>query len=143
MEAPDHIVQGLKGVKAEFNLRWNPRARYVSGSSYDVNGNPRTVVYDPRWELWDRDDMGIAHKVMTLEDAETGGFMPPGEWLLQLVRLIDPARYGGDVGRMTKALVDDHNESVRKVAQKDWERLVEAVGSYYTPARGGSMVTRI
>jgi len=138
---PESVVEGLKAIKPTFELRWNNRARFKSGSSYDVNGNARKVVYDPRWELWDRDVDGLRYKLMTLEDAETGEFLPPGDWLLQLVRLIDPARYGGDVSRMIKALIDDKNEYVRKVCQQDWERLVDAASNYYTPAKGEGIVT--
>jgi hypothetical protein len=141
VEAPESIVTDLKSIRPTFELRWNSRARYLSGSSFDVNGNPRKVAFDPRWELWDRDADGVAYKVMTLEEPETGGFIPPGEWLPELLRLIDPARYDGDVSRMLSALVDDNNEHVRRVCQEDWERLMEAMANYYTPAKGGGIVT--
>jgi hypothetical protein len=138
MEAPESVVLGLRGIRAAFNLRWNSTARSVGERSFDVNGKPREIAWDPRWELWDTDEFGAEYRVMVLED-ESGAFVPPGEWLVDLVNLINPARYDGDMEKMIQALVDDPNENVRKVGERQFESLTEHLAEYFGPRR--SMVT--
>lgn len=140
MEAPESIVEALRSIRPTFNLVWNERGRVIGERSFDVNGNPRVVTWDPRWELWDRDVDGIAYMVLRLEEAETQKFLPPGQWLLDLLYLIDPARYGGNVEKMIRALVDDENEYVKKLAKDDFERLIDSLSNYFTPAKGRGMV---
>jgi hypothetical protein len=140
MQAPQGVVEGLSNIRPSFNLVWNPTARVVGGYSFDVNGNPRHVEHSPRWELWDRDGSGIAYKVMTLEDRH-GNFLPADQRLVEFVRLIDPARYNGSVEKMIQSLVDDENEYVERLREDDFERLIDSLANYFTPAKGNSMVT--
>lgn len=140
MEAPEAIVTGLRNIRPTFSLVLNPRGRVIGERSFDVNGHPREVTWDPRWELWDRDADGIAYKVMTLEDAETRGYLPPDQRFLDFVNLINPERYGGNVEKVIQALVDDANEYVKHLAQKDFESLTDSLSNYFTPAKGRGMV---
>jgi hypothetical protein len=140
MDVPEGVLRDLQGVRSTFRLVWNPKGRVIGERSFDVNGHPRELTYDPRWELWDTDAHGAHYKVMTLE-SEQGGFLAADQRFVEFVRLIDPARYGGSVERMIQALVDDENRYVEQLAQKDWENLVDSVARYFTPAKGRGIVT--
>lgn len=134
MEVPESVVIGLRNVRPTFNLRWNPKARNIGERSFDVMGNPREITWDGRWELWDTDNMGIDYPVMTLEDKH-GDFMPPGDWLVETVNMINPARYGGDVSKMIEELVDKPNLELERLGEKSWEDLVDSLAKYYTLRR--------
>lgn len=125
-EVPESVAEGLRGIRSGLHLRWNPRARVVIPGGFDVHGSPTEPTYDARWELWDIDPDGRAYKVMTLQNAD-GSFRPPGQWLVDLVWIMNPARYGGDVSKMLRALVDDHNDKLQQVADDDFEELADAV----------------
>lgn len=143
MEAPEGIVTALKNIRPTFRLVWNPTARVIGERSFDVNGNPREVTHDPRWELWDTDGDGVHYKVMTLEDSHQGAFMPADQRFVDFVHLIDPGRYGGSVEKMIQALVDDENKYIEQVAEKDFQSLTDALSNYFTPAKGRGMVTTL
>lgn len=132
-EAPEHIAEGLRNIRSGLHLRWNPRAKVRRKGEWDIYGNLREEpVYEPRWELWDIDPEGGEYKVMTLQGPDPDReFREPGEWLLELVRLFDPARYGGDVGRMVRAMVDDPNRRALEVAEDDFEDLVDQAVRWY------------
>lgn len=130
MEAPSHIVEALKNVSPGMNLRWNPTARVLKTWGFDANGKPRGVEHDPRWELWDVDADGREYYVMTLEDPN-GGFLPPGEWLVEMRRLLDPARYDGDLTKMIAALVDAPNAEVERLSEKAFEELCDSLAERY------------
>lgn len=142
MEAPESVVKGIKAIKPTFSLFFNPEAKVVPGSghSFDVNGRARKMKREGRWEVWDVDAYGQPYKVMTLQEPN-GGFRPADQRLVEFLNLINPERYNGDVSRMIEELVEKPNEYVRGVEERDFERLVDSVANYYTPARGHSMVT--
>lgn len=128
-EAPQSVVEGLRNVREGLHLRWNPRAKVLRPGQYDASGDLLPPIYEPRWELWDKDPEGGEYKVMTLQGPD-GSFRPPGEWLVELMRLMDPARYGGSVNRMLRALVDEHNASLQQVSEEDFDDLAEQVAKW-------------
>ena len=144
MEAPAHIVESLRNIRPGFDLRWNPRAVMVAPGSYDVLGGLTPPVYDPRWELWDTNPYGEDYMVMRLQN-EDGSFRPPGEWLVQHVWRVDPARYGGDLNRLMDA-VEAEADKMRDLAEKDWDDLAEAAAKWCvwvgTPKSGSGLSYR-
>jgi hypothetical protein len=138
VEVPVDVSVGLANVRPTLHVRWNPTARPVSGASFDVNGEPRKVVYDPRWELWDKDEMGAEYRVTVLEGPK-GEYLPLGTWVLELVALINPANYGGDLSKMVEALVDKPNEDVARLGDKAFEHLTEYLAdlSWHNNTRHG------
>jgi hypothetical protein len=125
VEAPQDVLIGLRNVRDTFDLRWNPTAKVVGGHSFDVNGNPRELQHEGRWELWDTDAHGNEYKVMTLQNE--GEFVPPGTWLVELIRLMDPARYGGDIHKAIEAMVDEPNDYVSNIGQQEYIDLVDSL----------------
>lgn len=134
MEAPESVVIALKNIRPTFRLVWNHKGRVVGERSYDVNGNPRELTYEPRWELWDTDVFGAPYKVMTLEDQYKGSFLPADQQFVDFVNLINPARYEGDLSKLSQALVDDKNAYIEKVNEQDFARLQESLAEYFTSA---------
>lgn len=126
MEASTDVVIALQGVRPTMRLVHNPQGKLVGGRSFDVNGKPREKLWQPRWELWDTDADGVEYKVTTLED-ENGEFRHPDQRLVELIRLINPERYGGDLHKMVEALVDEPNNYVEGLSDKSYEELVESV----------------
>jgi hypothetical protein len=124
VEVPVDVAAGLASVRQTLHVRWNPTAQVVGERSFDVNGNARELSHEPRWELWDRDELGVEYKVATL-DGPDGGFLPLGTWVLELVALINPANYDGDVHRMVEALIDKPNADVARLGEKCFEQLTE------------------
>lgn len=133
-EVPESVAEGLANIRSGLHLRWNPRSRVIRPGGYDANGGVLEPTYDARWELWDVDPDGREYRVMTLQHAD-GSFKPPGEWLLELMRAVDPARYGGSVNRMLRALVDEHNDKLKGVNEKDFEELSGAIVEWTLDAR--------
>lgn len=141
MEAPESIRIGLANIRPTLHLRWNRQARVVGEASFDVNGNPRKVEFDPRWEIWDTDESGREYRVTTLEGPK-GEFVPPGEWVLELMALINPANYGGDLHKMVEALVDKPNARVEKLAEDRYRELVDYFADlFWSAASSGSRIT--
>src|SRR5690606_38221316 len=132
-EVPEPLAGGLKTARSGRHPRWTPRAKVPPKGEGDIYGNVREEpACGPRWELWDSDPEGGEYKVMTLQGPDPDReFREPGEWLLELVRLFDPARYGGDVGRMVRAMVDDPNRRALEVAEEDFEDLVDQAVRWY------------
>lgn len=138
MEAPQDVVISLRNIKPTFNLRYNRQGKVASERSFDVNGNPREVQYDPRWELWDTDESGVEYKVTTLQDGD-GGYRPPDQRLVELIRLVDPARYDGSPEKMLQALVDEPNDYVSGLDHACFDDLVE----YLTDAYFSAMTPKV
>jgi hypothetical protein len=126
---------GLLGIRQTLHLRHNPAAVQVGERSFDVNGRPRHREFEPRWELWDTDAHGNEYRVMTLQSPE-GGYLPPGYWLVELVRLIDPARYGGNLDKMIEALVDSPNTRLDALSKGSYEDLVEDFAERFWHGKG-------
>jgi len=129
VQPPEDVVIGLRNVRDTFDLRFNRTAKVVGGASFDVNGNPRKPEFEARWELWDTDPAGNEYKVMTVEKEEK--YVPPGYWLVELVRLIDPARYGGDLSKMVQALVDEPNARMDALDEDHLNDLIEYLGDMF------------
>lgn len=128
MEAPslpDGFEEKLRGVREGLHLRWNPKAKVRKAGAFDVYGNVAVEPeYDGRWELWDNTIEGKEYMVMTIREPG-GGYKHPGDWLITLLNKINPANYGGSVGKMVEALVDDKNRTALEVGDKDFEDLIE------------------
>lgn len=139
MEAPAGVLERLHNIRSTFELRHNPRARVVGERSFDVNGQPRKVDYAPRWELWDTDAEGQVYRVMTLE-TEEGEYILPGDWLVDFLNLVNPARYGGSVEKMVQAMVDAPNARVEQLARKEYDALVEHLADFFTPRKSRIVV---
>lgn len=130
MEAPLHIVEGLKGIRSGLHLKWNNAAKYIPGTGWDAHGKIKDAGYEPRWEVWDEDAQGKPYRVMTLE-SPTGEFLPPGEWLIEHINYRNPERFGGDVEKMLKALVDEPNDIRRYASQKGVKEMHEYIANWW------------
>jgi hypothetical protein len=124
VEVPEDVRVGLRNIRAGLHARWNPLARFQSGHSFDANGDPRKVEYDPRWELWDTDEFGVEYRITMLEGVD-GEYVPLGTWVLELMHTINPANYGGDMHRMVEQLVDRPNDSVAKLGDRTYEDVLD------------------
>lgn len=130
MEVPFDVAESLRSIRSTLRLVYNPTGKLVGGHSFDVNGQPREKLYEPRWELWDTDANGVDYKLTTLEDVE-GGYRPPDQRIVELVRLINPERYDGDISKMIEALVDEPNNYIEGLNESRFEELVEHLGDLY------------
>jgi len=124
VEVPESVKIGLANIRPTLHARWNPTGRQTGGFSFDVNGNPRQKTYDPRWELWDTDEFGNTYKITTLEGMNNE-YLPLGEWVVEYMQLINPARYDGDLHKMIEALVDSKNEAVEKIHKDVFDHIAE------------------
>ena len=130
MEVPEHIAEGLSNIRETLHLRWNPLAVLRRPGDIDANGHVVTEAeYEPRWELWDTDADGKEYMVMRVQTVE-GEFRPVGEWLVEHIWKIHPARYGGDVHKMVQAQIDDPDTLRELGTQKDIDNLIEAVSQW-------------
>lgn len=136
MEAPVEVTTRLKAIKPTFRLVYNPMGRVVGERSFDVVGRAREKEYEPRWELWDKDESGVEYRMMVIEKhRERDGFLPVGYDLVDFVNLINPARYGGDVGKMVEALVDAENDYAAMLSEQSFKDLVDYMGDDYWEQR--------
>lgn len=123
---PDYVSEGLKDIRADMHLRWNPKAVLTKPGSYDAVGKLREPEYEPRWEVWDKDPEGGEYMIMRLQHMD-GEFRQPGQWLLDRIQMLDPARYGGDPAKLVQEMVE-HPELLREAGtQKDSDDLIEAI----------------
>lgn len=138
-EYPDYVDAGLKDIDESFHLRWNPRARVIKFGSYDSEGNPLPPEYEPRWEVWGKDVEGQEYKVFLVD--VNGNFREPGQWLLDRLNQMNPARFGGNVSRMLREVVDQPNNLLQEVAERDWTEFVRGITDWYWNI-GQTMVTK-
>lgn len=124
MEVPESVSLGLASIKPRLHARWNPQGKVLDGRSFDANGKPRHRTYEGLWELWDVDESGNTYRVCQLIGPD-GGFIPLGDWVVDLVRLINPERVGGDMHRLVGELVDRPNEDVARLADWAFEDLLD------------------
>lgn len=127
---PDYVDADLKAIRSTFRLVWNPKSVIAKPGSIDANGFIVPPTYDGRYELWDTDAEGADYRVMRVQ-TDGGEFRQPGEWLVSLLKLLNPERWGGDPGRMIQEMVDNHNEQLRQLAEKDFEDLIEMATRSY------------
>lgn len=133
METPTHeyghLEVALRDQIPGATLILNEQSRFKKGRILTAGGADRGD-YEARWELWGTDASGLRYRVTRLE-GPTGEFVPPGDWFVDAMRLLDPARYGGDLHKMIDELVDKPNENVRRLHQETFDNLIEAMGSHY------------
>lgn len=126
---PDDVLSGLKDIRSDMHLRWNPTAVLVKAGDIDALGKVRAPEYEPRWELWDKDPEGAEYMIMRLQADETGAFRQPGQWLLDRAKFMNPERWGGNLHKMMQELVE-HPEMLREAGtEKDSDDLIEAIGN--------------
>jgi hypothetical protein len=123
-EVPESVRIGLASIKPTLHVRYNRKAKAITGAAVDVNGEPYVLKYEPRWELWDKSEGGREYQITTLEDPD-GGFIPIGEWVIEYFQLINPANYGGDMSKMIEALVDSPNRDAQRLAEKTFEEVLD------------------
>lgn len=144
MDVPAHIAEGLRNVRGDLHLRWNPAA-VKTPTGFDAWGKPKKVKWEGRFELWDKDPQGREYFVMRVQDAD-GGFQFPTERFVEHVGKMDPARYGGSVQKMLQALMDDP-EATRELAHdRNFEDLTDAIVKWAqwvgTPKSGAHLANR-
>ena len=129
MEAPQHIQDGLRDIREGLHLRWNPRAVLLDPGKIDAFGKNSEPTYDPRFELWDTTPDGLEYMVMRVQDPE-GEFRYPGEWLLEHIWKLHPARYNNDINKLVLAQLDDP-DTLREIGtKKDSDDLIDAVANW-------------
>ena len=126
---PPYVDEGLKQIDASFHLRWNPRKFIARPGHIDGAGKVVPPSYEPRYEVWGKDAEGEEYCLFTCD--KLGQFQLPGEWLLQRLHQLNPANYGGSIGRMLSELVDAKNEALEQVDERDWTNFVEGMTSWY------------
>ena len=129
-EVPESVEIGLKSVRETLHLRWNPQAVRVRPGYIDASGIVKPAEWEPRWELWDIDADGRPYKIMTLQHQD-GSFKPPGDWLVDLINFLNPARWDGDPNKMIAALVDEPMNRLEQVADEDSDDFFGAVASWH------------
>lgn len=123
-EVPESVRIGLASIRQSLHVRYNRKAVPVESATTDVNGDPYVLRYEPRWELWDKDEHGQEYKITTLSGPD-GEFVPVGEWVIEYFQLINPENYGGDMHKMVDALVDSHNRDVERLGEETFKELLD------------------
>jgi hypothetical protein len=140
MEAPQEIVDALHGIRSTFELRWNPRAKRVKPGMIGALGGVVPAEFEGRWELWDNPDTAPEHLIMVLRTPEDE-FKPPGQWLVDLMNALNPARFGGDVAKVVQFHAENPNLLRELVHDQDLDNLLDDVGdecAWYLQLRGPS-----
>jgi hypothetical protein len=128
---PEGLDEALKGIRPGFYLKWNPSAVLIKGSSYiDALGRITEPAYEPRWEVWDVDAYNNDYKVMTVRTPD-GGYRQPGFWLVELLNYLNPARFGGDLSKMLRAVIDDPNNVTVEVSEADLDDLIDQAAKWH------------
>ncbi len=146
MEVPEHIAEGLRNIRSGLHLRWEPRAVLLVEGGLDINGlKIKDPEYDPRWEVWDTTPDDLEYMVMRVQNVD-GSFRHVGEWLVEYIGMLNPAKWNGDVNAMIKALIDDP-AALREVGtQKDSDDLIDAASKWAAwaelPKSGAGMAFR-
>jgi hypothetical protein len=125
-EAPESIVLGLQGIKSTMRAVFNPTAVRLQ-TEFDAFGNPKNVAFEPRWEVWDTDATGCPYMITRVQD-EDGGYQEIDQRTVDMLNFCNPARWGGDVRKMVKALVDDVNERQKESEERSNQHFAEEVG---------------
>jgi len=125
-EAPESIVLGLRSIKPTMRLVWNPTAVRIR-TEFDAYGNPKSEIQEPRWEVWDTDAEGCPYMIARVQ-TEEGEFQEADQRIVDMLNFCNPARWGGDVRKMVKVLVDDANERQREAEERAYQHFAEEVG---------------
>jgi hypothetical protein len=113
-------------------LEWNPRAVLTVEGGIDINGATiKDPEYDPRWEVWDTSPDGMDYMVMRVQTVD-GEFRPVGDWLVHHIGMLNPEKWGGDVGAMVTALIDDPTALQEAGTEKDSDDLIDAATKWAT-----------
>lgn len=135
MEAPLHIVEGLKNINSTFELRLNPTAKYIPGTGWDAHGRIKDAGYEPRWEVWAKDDGGAGKEYMVMRlEGQGECFLPPGEWLTDHLNYHNPERWGGSIEKMLEATVDAPKEARDKLSAKSKKEMNEYIANWWWKA---------
>jgi hypothetical protein len=126
---PEDVAQGLRNIKPTMRLLFNRRGKLLvnQSGSYDANGEPRALVYEPRWELWDTDAGGHDYMVMVLRDADDN-WREPGMWLAERMARFNMARFRGP--QEWAAYVNAYNEKHREMHEGDWSGFLDFAADY-------------
>lgn len=120
MAPPEGVAADLRSFKPTLRLLYNRRGKIVpqKSGSYDVDGTPRRIEYEPRWELWDTDGSGFDYLVMVLRD-EDDNYREPGHWIVERMRRFDPARF--ETPAHWVAYVHAYNQKRVAMHAADWD----------------------
>jgi hypothetical protein len=128
---PEGLQQALNDIREGIHLRWNPTAVLIASGSFDASGKlKKDPQYDPRWELWDTDAEGKEYKIMSIQ-WPNGEFRRPDFWLVELINYMNPARYGGNINRMLREMVDEPNAELENIAERDIDDLIEMAAKWH------------
>lgn len=145
MEIPDYLIDGLRDIREGLHFRWNPTAVLVETGDFDVNGRPRKIEYEPRFEIWDTDPYGREYMVMRVQHPD-GSFRMPDEKLIEQIWRLHPEKYDGKIEKLVQAQIDDP-ELLREIGtKKDSDDMIEAVANWAqwceTPKSGAALSFR-
>jgi hypothetical protein len=124
---PESVAEGLRNLKPTMHLRLNRKGWCKREWSFDAGGLPRKAEYEPRWELWDRDDSGRNYLVMVLRDAG-GGYRAPGEWLVERFAKFNPARFNSLQEMLDFAHAE--RQHLRDIPEDDWTDFKDFMGEW-------------
>jgi hypothetical protein len=128
---PDGLQKALKDVRWGLHLRWNPTAVLRAAGSFDASGKlKKEPEYEPRWELWDTDAENREYKVMSIQ-WPSGEYRSPDFWIIELLNYMNPARFGGDVSRMLRQIVDEPNRELENMTEREIDDLCEMAAKWY------------
>ena len=75
-----------------------------------------------------------------------GSFRPVGDWLVAYINMLNPEKWGGDVGAMIRALIDDPTALQECGTEKDSDDLIDAASRWAewveTPKSGAALMHR-
>lgn len=139
---PEYVDRELKNIRSGFVLKWNPIAVVEQGGHFDADGTLVPPVMGGRYELWDTDVEGGHYRVMIVRDP-SGAYMEPGERLLTKLRMMDPARWGGDVSKMLTAMIDEENDKLQDISKEDFNEWAEAMAKWWADHAAGRILTSV
>lgn len=130
MEAPsypDSVDEGLRAIRPTLRLVWNPKAVIDKPGSFDASGHSKEPTYGGRFEMWDTDPQGRDYRVFIVRNPDNS-FKAPGQWIVDLMIEINPARFGGSVEKMLKHHYDK-SDKMLLMHEKDAQDYDDAVAA--------------
>lgn len=125
-QAPESVQVGLRSIKDTMRIQWNPTA-VMKGAKINAFGQVVDRIFEPRWEVWDVDAQGKDYMITRVQ-TDAGEFMEPDQRLVDMLNLCNPARWGGDIRRMVRALVDEPNERLKESEEREFQEFAGQVG---------------